>query len=77
MTDLKVVTMLSPWGWQRTGPGSPSWMSSQQAAGLIMKVTEESPSDPVCPEIRFDFCGFIDLYYPNQDPALLFARWLV
>lgn len=28
-------------------------------------------------KLGFDFCGFIDHFYPNQDAVLIFAKWLV
>jgi len=79
MTDLVVN-----YRFRRQGIGSAlvlaamDWMASKPGSQrLILEMQPKNrPAIQFAQKLGFDFCGFIDLYYPNQDPALLFARWL-
>lgn len=80
MTDLVVNNRV-----RRQGIGSAlvlaalDWMTSRPGSQrLILEMQPKNrPAIQFAQKLGFDFCGFIDHYYPNQDAALLFARWLV
>lgn len=80
MTDLVVTNRV-----RRQGIGSAlvlaalDWMASQPGSQrLILEMQPKNlPAIHFAQKLGFDFCGFIDHYYANQDAALLFARWLV
>jgi ribosomal protein S18 acetylase RimI-like enzyme len=80
MSDLVVTNRF-----RRQGIGSAlvlaalDWMASQPGSQrLILEMQPKNrPAIHFAQKLGFDFCGFIDHYYPNQDAALLFARWLV
>lgn len=55
------------------------WVASQPGSRrLILEMQLKNyPAIQFAQILGFDFCGFIDQYYPNQDAALLFAKWMV
>ena len=68
---------------QRIGSGlvlaAQDWMATQLGSQrLILEMQPKNyPAIQFVQVLGFDFCGFIDHYYPNQDTALLFAKWLI
>jgi len=80
MTDVVVDARL-----RRQGIGSAlvlaaqDWMAIQPVSQrLILEMQPKNyPAIQFAQMLGFDFCGFIDQYYLNQDAALLFAKWVV
>ena len=80
MTDLVVEHRI-----RRQGIGSAlslaaqEWVTTQPGSQrLVLEMQAKNRSAiQFAQKLGFDFCGFIDHYYPNQDTALIFAKWLV
>lgn len=80
MTDVVVEPRF-----RRQGIGSAlvlaaqDWIATQSGSQRMMLEMQPKnhPAIQFAQKLGFDFCGFIDHYFPNQDPALLFAKWLL
>jgi ribosomal protein S18 acetylase RimI-like enzyme len=80
MTDVVVEQRF-----RRQGIGSAlvlaaqEWVATQAGIQRIMLEMQPKnhPAIQFALKLGFDFFGFIDHYYPNQDAALLFAKWLL
>lgn len=55
------------------------WVATQLGSQrLILEMQPKNyPAIQFVQILGFDFCGFIDHYYPNQDAVLLFSKWLM
>jgi ribosomal protein S18 acetylase RimI-like enzyme len=78
MTDLVVDPRL-----RRQGIGSAlvlaalEWAAEQRRNRLILEMQPKNyPAVSFVQVLGFDFAGYLESYYPNQDLALLFAKWV-
>jgi GNAT superfamily N-acetyltransferase len=79
MTDLVVAPRL-----RRQGIGSALVLAAQDwVAGhsksrrLVFAMQPKNfPAISLSQKLGFDFCGYNDHYYPNQDIAIFFEKWL-
>ena len=78
VTDLVVSPQ-----WRRRGAGSAllaagqSWAAERKARRLVLEViSKNQPGIRLAQKFGFEFCGYNDQYYPNQDVALFFGRAL-
>jgi ribosomal protein S18 acetylase RimI-like enzyme len=55
------------------------WVATKPTSQRLMLEMQPKnhPAIQFVQKLGFDFCGFIDHYYPNQDAVLLFAKWLM
>jgi ribosomal protein S18 acetylase RimI-like enzyme len=78
MTDLIVTTTL-----RRHGIGSALVLAALEWSGthpycrrLVLEMQPKNhPAIRLAQKMRFEFCGYNDHYYSNNDIALHFARW--
>jgi GNAT superfamily N-acetyltransferase len=53
------------------------WAANQKYHRLVMEMqTKNYPAISLAQKMGFDFCGYIDRYYPNGDIGLFFAKTL-
>lgn len=53
------------------------WASQQERVQLIIEMQSKNyPAIALVQRLGFDFCGYNDRYYPNQDIALFFGKAL-
>lgn len=78
MTDLVVTTE-----WRRRGAGSAlleagqAWALERGVKRLVLEVTSKNQGGiRLAQKFGYEFCGYNDQYYPNQDVALFFGRAL-
>lgn len=79
MTDLVVKPRL-----RQKGIGTSLVLAAQEWAAshpptrrLVLEMQHKNyPAINLVQKLGFDFCGYNDHYYPNQDIALFFAKWL-
>ena len=78
ITDLEVAPQ-----WRRRGAGSAllaagqAWAAERQARRLVLEVISKNEAAiRLAQKFGFEFCGYNDQYYPNQDVALFFGRAL-
>lgn len=78
VTDLVVAPE-----WRRRGAGSAllmagqAWVLERGVRRFVLEVTSKNQSGiRLAQKFGFDFCGYNDQYYPNQDVALFFGRAL-
>ena len=78
VTDLVVAPEL-----RRRGVGSAlltaaqAWAAQRQARRLVLEViSKNQPGIRLAQKFGYEFCGYNDQYYPNQDVALFFGRAL-
>ena len=78
VTDLVVAPEL-----RRRGVGSAlltaaqGWAAQRQARRLVLEViSKNQPGIRLAQKFGYEFCGYNDQYYPNQDVALFFGRAL-
>ena len=76
MTDLAVMRRL-----RRQGVGSAlvlaglEWARQHGSQRLILEMQPKNhPAISLAQKLGFDFCGYLDRYYPNHDIALFFSR---
>jgi ribosomal protein S18 acetylase RimI-like enzyme len=76
VTDLVVLRRL-----RRHGIGSSllraaqTWASERDSNQLMMEMQSKNyPAICLANKLGYEFCGYSDRYYPNQDIALFFAR---
>jgi GNAT superfamily N-acetyltransferase len=76
VTDLAVIRRL-----RRQGIGTAlllaaqEWASQQNTLQTIVEMQSKNyPAICLVQKLGFDFCGYSDRYYPNQDIALFFAK---
>lgn len=76
VTDLAVVRRL-----RRQGIGSAlvlagqEWGANHACRRIVLELQPKNhPAIQMAKKLGFDFCGYNDLYYPNHDIALFFAR---
>jgi ribosomal protein S18 acetylase RimI-like enzyme len=51
------------------------WNYEHQAGQLILEMQSKNyPAISLANKLGFEFCGYSDRYYPNQDIALFFAK---
>ncbi len=78
--DLAVRTDL-----RRQGIGTALMLAALEWAGaqtksqrLILGVqTKNFPAINLVLRMGFDYCGYIDHYYPNRDIAIFFTKWII
>ena len=39
--------------------------------------TKNFPAINLAQRLGFDYCGYIDHYYPNRDIAIFFTKWVI
>jgi ribosomal protein S18 acetylase RimI-like enzyme len=78
VTDLVVAPE-----WRRKGGGSAllaagqAWAAEKKARRLVLEVISKNQAGiRLAQKFGFEFCGYNDQYYPNQDVALFFGRAL-
>jgi ribosomal protein S18 acetylase RimI-like enzyme len=79
MTDLVVAPRL-----RRRGIGSAlvlaaqDWVAHHSKSRRLVLVMQPKnfPGINLSQKLGFDFCGYNDHYYPNQDIAIFFEKWL-
>jgi ribosomal protein S18 acetylase RimI-like enzyme len=78
VTDLVVAP-----DWRRKGAGSmllmagQAWAAERKARRLVLEVISKNQAGiRLAQKFGFEFCGYNDQYYPNQDVALFFGRAL-
>lgn len=79
MTDLAVEP-----GLRRQGIGSAlvlaamEWASAhRQTRRLVLEMQSKNyPAISLAQKLGFDFCGYNDHYYENQDVAIFFSKWI-
>ncbi len=78
MTDLVVAPE-----WRRKGAGSAlleagqAWALERGVKRLVLEVTSKNQGGiRLAQKFGYEFCGYNDQYYPNQDVALFFGRVL-
>ena len=78
VTDLVVAPE-----WRRKGVGSTlltagqAWAVERKARRLILEVISKNQAGiRLAQKFGYEFCGYNDQYYPNQDVALFFGRAL-
>jgi GNAT superfamily N-acetyltransferase len=79
MTDLVVAPRV-----RRQGIGSALVLAAQDwVAGhsssrrLLLEIQPKNhPAISLCQKLGFDFCGYNDHHFANQDIAVFFAKWL-
>lgn len=78
VTDLVVAPQ-----WRRRGVGSAlltagqAWAVEHKARRLVLEVISKNQAGiRLAQKFGFEFCGYNDQYYPNQDVALFFGRAL-
>jgi len=80
MLDLVVVPNL-----RRQGIGSAltlaalDWVKAQtKSHRLVLGMqTKNFPAINLAQRLGFDYCGYIDPYYPNRDIAIFFTKWII
>jgi len=80
MLDLVVVPNL-----RRQGIGSAltlaalDWVKAQtKSHRLVLGMqTKNFPAINLAQRLGFDYCGYIDNYYPNRDIAIFFTKWII
>ena len=80
MLDLVVVPNL-----RRQGIGSAltlaalDWVKAQtKSHRLVLGMqTKNFPAINLAQRLGFDYCGYIDNYYPNRDIAIFFTNWII
>jgi ribosomal protein S18 acetylase RimI-like enzyme len=78
MTDLVVAGRL-----RRQGIGSALVLAAQdwvanhsKSRRLVFAMQPKNfPAINLSQKLGFDFCGYNDHYYPNQDIAIFFEKW--
>ncbi|MEW6716169.1 MAG: GNAT family N-acetyltransferase [Chloroflexota bacterium] len=78
VTDLAVVSAQ-----RRRGVGtalllaSQKWAEQMKKKRLVLEMQSKNhPAIRLAQKLGYEFCGFSDHYYPNQDIALFFSRLL-
>jgi ribosomal protein S18 acetylase RimI-like enzyme len=78
VTDLVVALE-----WRRKGAGSAllaagqAWASERKVRRLVLEVISKNQVGiHLAQKFGYEFCGYNDQYYPNQDVALFFGRAL-
>lgn len=76
LTDLAVMRRM-----RRQGVGSAlvlaalEWARQHESRRLVLEMQPKNyPAICLAQKLGFDFCGYSDRYFPNQDIALFFAR---
>lgn len=76
MTDLAVMRRV-----RRQGIGSAlvlaglEWTRQHECQRLVLQMQPKNyPAICLAEKLGFDFCGYIDRYFPNQDIAIFFSR---
>jgi ribosomal protein S18 acetylase RimI-like enzyme len=80
MTDLVVTVRL-----RRQGIGSALVLAAQEWAAahpdsrrLVLEIQPRNiAAIRLAQKLGFDFCGYNDTYYANNDPALFFSKWVL
>lgn len=78
MTDLVVAPRL-----RRQGIGSTlvlaalDWAAHHNRSRLVLEMQpRNSPAVSFAQVLGFDYAGYLDAYYSNQDAVLLFSKWV-
>ena len=78
VTDLVVAP-----AWRRKGAGSTLltaaqvWAAERKARRLVLEIISKNQAGiRLAQKFGYEFCGYNDQYYPNQDVALFFGRAL-
>lgn len=75
VTDMAVIKYL-----RRQGVGSSlllagrDWAAQKKSRRILLEMQSKNfPAISMAKKLGFDFCGYSDRYYPNQDIAVFFA----
>lgn len=55
------------------------WSAAQPGNHRLVLEMQPKNHPAIClaQKLGFDFCGYIDHYYPNRDIAILFTKWII
>jgi RimJ/RimL family protein N-acetyltransferase len=55
------------------------WTAAQTKSQRIIlgMQTKNFPAINLALHMGFDYCGYIDHYYPNRDIAIFFTKWII
>lgn len=84
ITTLMMDLVVEP-GLRRQGIGSAltlaalDWVKAQtKSQRLVLGMqTKNFPAINLALRLGFDYCGYIDHYYPNRDIAIFFTKWII
>jgi GNAT superfamily N-acetyltransferase len=55
--------------------GARNWAAQQNDNRLVLEMQSKNyPAICVAQKLGFEFCGYNDMYFPNQDIALFFVK---